>query len=109
MGEMRFNGLGFNPNRFQPPNPATFGATGKLSSKEPSDLKASPGLNVGKEKDTLNISHRSAEEKPGAVALENPSQVIRLAVAHDPRGSSLHPTTLGRLKNPPEGASGFNI
>lgn len=106
MGEMRFNSLGLSPNQFHTASPPSIDAT------KPS-AKPSSGLHAGEAKDTLSLSKRftvKADAGDGKVArLENPSQVIRLAVANDPRGGSLHPATLDRLKNPPKDASGFNI
>lgn len=105
MGEIRFSRLGLNPTQFHKANPAGSGAAKQSA-------KPAPDLNAGEGKDTLSLSKRSSVEtdkNPKGAALENPEQAIRLAVANDPRGGSLNPSTLDRLKNPPKDASGFNI
>lgn len=105
MGDIRFNRLGFNQTQFHKAKPASSGAT------KPS-AKPGPELNTGEGQDTLSLSKRSNLEtakSPKVAVLENPDQAIRLAVANDPRGGSLNPSTLDMLKNPPKDASGFNI
>jgi hypothetical protein len=106
MGEMAFNPFGLNANSFQ-----SYGVSSGQSNNagQPVGGGFTSGTLPNDEVSINNSRLFDATGTHGVAALNNPWQRIRLAVAQDPRGGSLNPSTLDLLHNPPHDESGFGI
>ncbi len=106
MGEMSFNPFGLNVNSFQ-----SYGLSNGQSggAGQPVSANSASGTLPNDKVSINNSGLFGTTGSHGVAALNNPGQSIRLAVAQDPRGGSLNPSTLDLLHNPPHDESGFGI